>query len=87
MIKADNLNDETTTGTSMNTSSGTSMNTSSETQSSSSSNGLSWSLTSDYYIPGVTNVNQNYNSEENETTNSYPYLYEQPWSNYKSGDN
>ena len=85
--QADNLNDETTTGTSMNTSSGTSMNTTSETQSSSSSNGLSWSLTSDYYIPGVTNVNQNYNSEENETTNSYPYLYEQPWSNYKSGDN
>ena len=96
--QADNLNDESTSETSMNTLSesntGTSMNTLSESQSSSSSNnsntssnGLSWSLSSDYYIPGVTNVNQNYNSEENETTNSYPYLYEQPWSNYKSGDN
>ena len=78
--QSDDLSDDEST-------TGTSMNTLSETQSSSSSNGLSWSLTSDYYIPGVTNVNQNYNSEENETTNSYPYLYEQPWSNYKSGDN
>lgn len=80
--QSDDLSAESTIGTSSETLSSLSSN-----NSNTPSNGLSWSLTSDYYIPGVTNVNQNYNSEENETTNSYPYLYEQPWSNYKSGDN
>ena len=86
--QSDNLSDKSTTGTSSNTSTETQSSlSSSQLSSETPSNGLSWSMTSDYYIPGVTNVNQNYNSEENETSNSYPYLYEQPWSNYKSGDN
>jgi len=48
---------------------------------------VSWNLTSDYYIPGVTNVNQNYNQEESPKENAgYPYMFEKPWSNYRSGD-
>ena len=48
---------------------------------------ISWNTVSDYYIPGVTNVNQNYNSGKSENSNACPLMYNKPWSDFKSGDN
>lgn len=49
---------------------------------------LTWNTVSDYYIPGVTNVNQNYNSgTTSEHAPACPLMYNNPWSTYESGDN
>ena len=82
--------DEANLGSTRSESSGNTMKSSTEEVSPNGNNNygtVSWNLTSDYYIPGVTNVNQNYNQQEsNEENNGYPYMYGRPWSNYMSGD-
>ena len=82
--------DEANLGSTRSESSGDTMKSSTEEVSPNGNNNygtVSWNLTSDYYIPGVTNVNQNYNQQEsNEENNGYPYMYGRPWSNYMSGD-
>jgi hypothetical protein len=83
--------DEARLGLTRSESSGNTMKSSTEEVSPNGNNNygkVSWNLTSDYYIPGVTNVNQNYNQEESSgDNNGYPYMFGRPWSNYMSGDN
>ena len=82
--------DEASLGLTRSESSGNTMKSSTEEVSPNGNNNygsVSWNLTSDYYIPGVTNVNQNYNQDESSgDNNGYPYMFEKPWSNYRSGD-
>jgi hypothetical protein len=82
--------DEASLGLTRSESSGNTMKSSTEEVSPNGNNNygsISWNLTSDYYIPGVTNVNQNYNQEESSgDNNGYPYMFGRPWSNYMSGD-
>ena len=82
--------DEANLGSTRSESSGNSMKSSTEEVSPNGNNNygtVSWNLTSDYYIPGVTNVNQNYNQEDSPKEDTgYPYMFEKPWSNYRSGD-
>lgn len=83
--------DEASLGSTRSESSGNTMKSSTEEVSPNGNSNygtVSWNLTSDYYIPGVTNVNQNYNQQESsDENNGYPYMYGRPWSNYMSGDN
>jgi len=47
---------------------------------------LTWNTLSDYYIPGVTNVNKNYNTGSDKQSDACPILDNRPWADYKSGD-
>ena len=57
-----------------------------ESSNNSTNSNISWNTSSDYYIPGVTNVNQNYNTSSSKESNVSPLMYNKPWSDFQSGD-